>query len=219
MVILGGNKKILQNLVTSITECDDEAAFTAVKRVIEEGIEPIKAIEHGIVVGLKKIGDDYERGEVFLPELIMAANIAQKALRALLEHLPKGAEYRGQGRVVIGTVEGDIHDIGKNIVVAMLRANGFDVVDLGVDVSAKRFVDSVKELKPDVLGMSALLTTTMLKQEEVIEAMRRESIRNDVRVIIGGVPVTEEWVEKINADGLGKDAIDAVQKIKKFVEK
>lgn len=219
MIILGGSKKILQNLVKSITECDDEAAFTVAKRVIEEGIEPIEAIEHGIAVGLKKIGDDYERGEVFLPELIMAANTAQKALKALLEHLPKGSEYRGHGRVVIGTVEGDIHDIGKNIVVAMLRANGFDVVDLGVDVSAQRFVDSVKELKPDILGMSALLTTTMLKQEEVIEALKRESLRSDLRIIIGGVPVTEEWVKKINADGLGKDAIDAVQKIKKFVEK
>ncbi len=203
----------------SITECDYEAALTATKRIIEERIDPIEAIEHGIAIGLKKIGDDYEKGEVFLPELIMAANIAQKALKALLEQLPKGAEYRGHGRVVIGTVEGDIHDIGKNIVVAMLRANGFDVVDLGVDVSAQRFVDSVKELKPDILGMSALLTTTILKQREVIESLKRESMRSNVKVIIGGVPVTEEWVEKINADDLGKDAIDAVQKIKKLLEK
>ncbi len=203
----------------SITECDYEAALTATKRIIEERIDPIEAIEHGIAIGLKKIGDDYEKGEVFLPELIMAANIAQKALKALLEQLPKGAEYRGHGRVVIGTVEGDIHDIGKNIVVAMLRANGFDVVDLGVDVSAQRFVDSVKELKPDILGMSALLTTTILKQREVIESLKRESMNSSVKVIIGGVPVTEEWVEKINADDLGKDAIDAVQKIKKLLEK
>jgi 5-methyltetrahydrofolate--homocysteine methyltransferase len=129
--------------------------------------------------------------------------------------MPRGSDYRGQGRIVIGTVEGDIHDIGKNIVAAMLRANGFDIVDLGVDVSIQRFVDSVKKFKPDVLGMSALLTNTMPKQKEVIQALQRENIRDSVRIILGGVPVTEEWVKKIGADDLGKDAMDTVQKLKK----
>lgn len=207
--------KVLQDLVKSITDYDEEAASAAAEKAVEEGVDSIEAIEHGVAVGLKKIGEDYERGETFLPELMMGVNAAQKALKVLLEHTPQGSDYRGQGRIVIGTVEGDIHDIGKNIVAAMLRANGFDIVDLGVDVSIQRFVDSVKKFKPDVLGMSALLTNTMPKQEEVIQALKRENVRDSVRVILGGVPVTEEWVKKIGADDLGKDAMDTVQKLKK----
>ncbi|MFC1506376.1 B12-binding domain-containing protein [Thermoproteota archaeon] len=209
-------RKVLQDLVKSITDYDEEAASAAAEKAVEEGVGSIEAIEHGVAVGLKKIGEDYERGETFLPELMMGANAAQKALKVLLEHMPQGSDYRGQGRIVIGTVEGDIHDIGKNIVAAMLRANGFDIVDLGVDVSIQRFVDSVKKFKPDVLGMSALLTNTMPKQEEVIQALKRENVRDSVRVILGGVPVTEEWVKKIGADDLGKDAMDTVQKLKKI---
>lgn len=209
-------RKVLQDLVKSITDYDEEAASAAAEKAVEEGVGSIEAIEHGVAVGLKKIGEDYERGETFLPELMMGANAAQKALKVLLKHMPQGSDYRGQGRIVIGTVEGDIHDIGKNIVAAMLRANGFDIVDLGVDVSIQRFVDSVKKFKPDVLGMSALLTNTMPKQEEVIQALKRENVRDSVRVILGGVPVTEEWVKKIGADDLGKDAMDTVQKLKKI---
>ena len=209
-------RKVLQDLVKSITDYDEEAASTAAEKAVEEGVDSIEAIEHGVAVGLKKIGEDYERGETFLPELMMGANAAQKALKVLLEHMPQGSDYRGQGRIVIGTVEGDIHDIGKNIVAAMLRANGFDIVDLGVDVSIQKFVDSVKKFKPDVLGMSALLTNTMPKQEEVIQALKRENVRDSVRIILGGVPVTEEWVKKIGADDLGKDAMDTVQKLKKY---
>jgi trimethylamine corrinoid protein len=209
-------RKVLQDLVKSITDYDEEAASAAAEKAVEEGVDSIEAIEHGVAVGLKKIGEDYERGETFLPELMMGANAAQKALKVLLKHMPQGSDYRGQGRIVIGTVEGDIHDIGKNIVAAMLRANGFDIVDLGVDVSIQRFVDSVKKFKPDVLGMSALLTNTMPKQEEVIQALKRENVRDSVRVILGGVPVTEEWVKKIGADDLGKDAMDTVQKLKKI---
>ena len=208
-------RKVLQDLVKSITDYDEEAASTAATKAVEEGVDSIEAIEHGVAVGLKKIGEDYERGETFLPELMMGANAAQNALKVLQEHMPQGSDYRGQGRIVIGTVEGDIHDIGKNIVAAMLRANGFDIVDLGVDVSTQRFVDSVKKFKPDVLGMSALLTNTMPKQQEVIQALKQENVRNSVRVILGGVPVTEEWVKKIGADELGKDAMDTVQKLKK----
>ncbi|MEE9458204.1 MAG: corrinoid protein [Candidatus Bathyarchaeia archaeon] len=208
-------RKVLQDLVKSITDYDEEAASTAAEKAVEEGVDSIEGIEYGVAVGLKKIGEDYERGETFLPELMMGANAAQKALKVLLEHMPQGSDYRGQGRIVIGTVEGDIHDIGKNIVAAMLRANGFDIVDLGVDVSIQRFVDSVKKFKPDVLGMSALLTNTMPKQKEVIQALQRENIRDSVRIILGGVPVTEEWVKKIGADDLGKDAMDTVQKLKK----
>lgn len=209
-------RKVLQDLVKSITDYDEEAASAAAEKVVEEGVDSIEAVEHGVAVGLKKIGEDYERGETFLPELMMGANAAQKALKVLLEYMPQGSDYRGQGRIVIGTVEGDIHDIGKNIVAAMLRANGFDIVDLGVDVSIQRFVDSVKKFKPDVLGMSALLTNTMPKQDEVIQALKRENLRDSVRVILGGVPVTEEWVKKIGADDLGKDAMDTVKKLKKI---
>ncbi|WP_455369068.1 cobalamin B12-binding domain-containing protein [[Eubacterium] cellulosolvens] len=207
--------KVLQDLVKSITDYDEEAASLAAEKTVQEGVDSIEAIEQGVAVGLKKIGEDYEKGETFLPELMMGANAAQKALKVLLENMPKGADYRGQGRIVIGTVEGDIHDIGKNIVAAMLRANGFDIVDLGVDVSIQRFVDSVKKFKPDVLGMSALLTNTMSKQKEVIQALKRENLRDSVRVILGGVPVSEEWVKKIGADDLGKDAMDTVKKLKK----
>lgn len=208
-------RKVLQDLVKSITDYDEEAASTAAEKAVEEGVGSIEAIEQGVAVGLKKIGEDYERGETFLPELMMGANAAQKALKVLMKNMPQGSDYRGQGRIVIGTVEGDIHDIGKNIVAAMLRANGFDIVDLGVDVSIQRFVDSVKKFKPDVLGMSALLTNTMPKQQEVIQALKHENVRDSVRVILGGVPVTEEWVKKIGADDLGKDAMDTVQKLKK----
>ena len=209
---------VLEELSKSIILYDEEGSIKAAREGIKQQVSPIRAIRQGVAKGLKEVGDRFEKGEIFLPELMMAAGAAQSALKVLLEHIPKGSSYRGSGRVIIGTVQGDIHDIGKNIVSAMLRANGFEVIDLGTDVPAQEFARKVKELKPDILGLSALLTTTLPMQKEVISTLENEKIRQKVKVIIGGTAVTDTWANEIGADAIGRDANDAVQQARKLVK-
>jgi len=128
-------------------------------------------------------------------------------------------ETRGKGRIVIGTVEGDIHSLGKNLVITMLRIAGFEVIDLGVDVPCEKFIQAIKEYKPDVLGMSALMTTTMINQRKVIEELKRRGLRGEVKIIVGGAPVTEDWAREIDADAYARDAFEAVRKISELIEK
>jgi len=205
-------KNILKNLRDAILNYDIDGAIKAAKDALEVGVDPIKAVEEGLTKGIKIVGDRFGAGEVFLTELMVAAEAMKRAMAVLEPAIRERGEKAKKplGKVVIGTVEGDIHDIGKNLVSVMLSVEGFEVIDLGVDVPTEKFVAKVKEVKPDILAMSALLTTTMTKMEEVIKALEKENLRGKVKVMVGGAPVSEEWAKKIGADGYGADAMEAV---------
>ncbi|MEM2293020.1 MAG: corrinoid protein [Candidatus Aenigmatarchaeota archaeon] len=212
------NEAIIDKLRESIVNCDAERAVEIAKEVIEKGVDPIKAIEEGLSKGLRIIGERFAAGEAFLTELALGAETMKRALDVLMPIISKrGKERKILGKVVLGTVEGDIHDIGKNIVGAMLTSAGFEVIDLGVDVSTEKFVEKIKEYSPEILGMSALMTSTMVKMADVIEALKREALREKVKVMIGGAPTSKEWAEKIGADGYAVDAVDAVNVAMKLI--
>jgi len=210
---------VLKRLKEAIINYDVEAAVEASKEVVKTGFDPLKAIEQGLGEGLKIVGDKFGAGEIFLPMLMIAAQAMKESLAILEPTLAKGTSRKVVGKVVIGTVEGDIHDIGKSIVAAMLTANGFEVHDIGCDAPTSKFVEKVKQVNPDIVGMSALLTTTMPKMTEIINALKKEGLRKKVKVIVGGAPVSAAWAEQIGADAYGEDAMAAVDVAKNLVGK
>ncbi len=209
---------ILNKLMEAILNYDIEGAIKAAEEALKYGLDPIDAIENGLAKGIKIVGEKFGSGEIFLTELAIAAEAMKEALKIFEPAILKsGRERKVLGRIVIGTVEGDIHDIGKNIVSTLLMASGFEVIDLGVDVPVEVFVEKVKELKPDILALSALMTTTMIKMVDVIKALEREGLRDKVKVMIGGAPTSKDWAREIGADGHGVDAIEAVEVAKKLI--
>ena len=194
---------------------DVEAVKKAVNEKLESGVDPIKIIDL-LNQTLNEVGEKYEGGELFLSELMMVGYLASEITKLLEPHLIQ-AEMKARGKIVIGTVKGDIHDIGKNIVVMMLQSAGFEVVDLGIDVSAERFVEAVKDEEPDVLGMSALLTSTMNEMKSVTDSLEKSGLRSNVKVIVGGRPITDELAGEIGADGYAEDAVKAVRVIKELI--
>ena len=209
---------ILEKLRMAVERGDSEAAEAAAKEALEAEINPVEAIEQGLAVGISHVGEQFEKRELYLPDLMLAARAMEFGMKPLIEEVQKqGLEVKYLGRVLLGTVEGDIHDIGKKLVATMLQAGGFEVIDLGFDVPTQTIVEKVKELKPDILGLSAMMTSTMLKQGEVIESLRREGLAETVKVIIGGASVSEEWAKEIGAAGYGPDAEEAVQMSRRLV--
>jgi corrinoid protein of di/trimethylamine methyltransferase len=185
---------------------------------LRAGIDPLAAIDHGFKPGMDVVGEGFARGELFIPDLMMSGEAMKAAIATLEPELLKRKQQRQVlGRVVIGTVQGDIHEIGKTLVATMLAANGFEVHDLGVDVSPQRFVEAVREVDADVVGLSALLTTTLLNQETVIVHLKEAGLRERVKVIVGGVPAGPEWAEEIGADGYAENATQAVKVVKRLV--
>jgi corrinoid protein of di/trimethylamine methyltransferase len=212
--------ELLQAMRQSIIDGDPDRARELSERALAEGISPLEAINRGFVPGLTVVGGQFEQGEMFLPDLVLAGE-AMKAATAILEPeiQKQGAARESLGRVVLGTVKGDIHEIGKTLVATMLAANRFEVHDLGVDVPFDTFAIRAKEWNADIVGISALLTTTMVGQKNVIEAMERQGLRPQVKVIVGGAPVTQSWADEIGADGYGRDALSAVALAKSLVAK
>jgi corrinoid protein of di/trimethylamine methyltransferase len=211
------SKEIFARLAETVTNFDPEGAVDLTKKALASGIEPLRIIENGLALGLGKVGEQFGRHQLFLPDLVMAAEAMKAALTVLEPELSRKGEVRSfRGRVLIGTVEGDVHDIGKSIVAAVLTAGGFEVIDLGVDVRTSIFVEKVYELRPDILGLSALLSTTVLKQREVAEALTKAGLRGKVKLIVGGAAVTKEWAAKIGADGFAKDAFEGLEISKKL---
>lgn len=204
----------------SIIDGDPDRARELCQRALSEGISPLDAINKGFVLGLNAVGAQFEDGEMFLPDLVLAGE-AMKAATALLEpEIQKSGQARETlGKVVLGTVKGDIHEIGKTLVGTMLSASGFQVFDLGVDVPFETFALKAKELNADIVGVSALLTTTMTGQKGIVEAIERHGLRPKVKIIIGGAPVTQSWADEIGADGFGKDALGAVALAKTLMGK
>ncbi|MEM1574668.1 MAG: corrinoid protein [Nitrososphaerota archaeon] len=209
--------KILQMLKESILSFDVEKAVNAAKEAIKANIDPIKAIEEGFTKGIREVGELFAKGEIFLPELIMAGEAMKAAIEILKPLIPSGKGLKSLGKVVIGTVAGDLHDIGKSIVVSMLTANGFEVYDLGVDVPTEAFIKKVKEVNANILGLSALLTSTLPEMKKIIDELKKEGLRNKVKVIIGGAATTQKYANEIGADAWAGDAIEAVSKIKELM--
>lgn len=203
----------LEELQDAIRNFDEEGAEAKTRQALEEGIDPQTAIEAATEV-LEDVGNKFEEGQLFLFDLVSAGD-AMNASREILEAeiTNRGDERESEGKVILGTVEGDIHDIGKKILAALLSANGYEVVDLGVEVPAEEFIATFKELDADAVGASAMLTTTKEKQRELIEDLEAEGIRDDVIVMVGGAPVTDEWRDKIGADIHGETAFEAVKKL------
>ena len=210
---------ILNELGEAVRNFDEELSRNLAEKAVEMGVDPVEALEEGLAKALREVGDRFGRGDAFITELIAAAQAMEAGAGVLNEEIVRrGASRKAVGRFLIGTVEGDIHSIGKNIVATMLSAAGFEVIDMGVDVKTGEFIERVRELEPDILGLSALMTTTMTKQRDVIEALREADLRDGVKIIVGGAPVTEDWVEEIGADACGLDAGSAVQTALRLME-
>ena len=205
-------ERILKELREAVLDFDDDGARKLAAEAVAAGMDPVMVLEEGLAKTLREVGDSFGRGEAFVTELIAAAQTMEAGAEVLNEEIARrGASRKAVGRFMIGTVEGDIHSIGKNIVKTMLTAAGFEVIDLGVDVKAETFVEKAREYEPDIIGLSALMTTTMTVQREVIKALIGAELRKRVKIIVGGAPVTQAWVDEIGADGCGLDAGSAVQ--------
>jgi corrinoid protein of di/trimethylamine methyltransferase len=203
--------ELLDAMRRSILEGDPDRAAALAAEAIALCLAPLDAIQRGFVPGLNEVGEGFGRGDLFLPDLVMAGEAMKAATAVLDPELQKGGLQREiLGRVVLGTVQGDIHEIGKTLVSTMLSAAGFEVHDIGVDVPFETFALRARELGADIVGVSALLTTTMTGQRHVVEALDRHGLRPRVKVIVGGAPVTRGWAEEIGADGYGQDAVAAV---------
>ncbi|MEM3522438.1 MAG: corrinoid protein [Candidatus Bathyarchaeia archaeon] len=204
--------QVIEELKNAIINGNPDQALTWAKKAIEMKMNPIEVIEKGLNEALKIVGDAFGRGELFLCDLMMSAEAAKQASSILEEEIKKqGLGMKTIATLVIGTVAGDIHDIGKTLVATLFTAAGFKVIDLGIDVPTEQFIKAVKDYKPDLLGLSALLTVTALEQGKVIEALNKEGLRNSVKVMVGGGAVSREYAKKIGADGYGEDANEAVK--------
>jgi corrinoid protein of di/trimethylamine methyltransferase len=211
-------QEVLARLRDCVVNLDIDGVKRAAKEAIDAGVTPYEAIMEGMAKGMEVVGQKYEAGEYFLAELIMAGETMKEGLSVLQPYMKTG-DMKHIGKVVIGTVEGDLHDIGKNVVITLLTASGFEVIDLGVDVPAEKFVEAVKQYKPDIVAMSALLTTTMVNMAKVIKALEQAGLRDKVKIIVGGAPLTEEYAKQIGADAYGRDAVEGVNICKKWVSK
>ena len=208
-------QEILEAARKAIIDYDVAKAEEVAKEALASGVDPVVLIEKGFTPGIAEVGDRFDKGEAYLPELILAAD-AMKAGTAICEAaFPKGT-MKEKKKVVIGTVEGDIHDIGKSIVASFLTANGFEVHDIGRDAPAEKFVETAREVKADVVGASALLTTTMEQQKKIVEALKEARLRDKVKIIVGGAPTSQGWANEIGADAYAENATEAVAKVKQL---
>ena len=210
--------ELFQKMAQSIIDGDNEVASELAQQSIALDIDPLEAISQGFVVGVNKVGEAFSNGDAYLPELVMAGEAMKAAVNILEPELTKrGTERKMLGKVVLCTVEGDIHEIGKTLVGTMLSAAGFQVFDMGVDVPVMKVVEKAREVGADIIAMSALLTTTMVHQKDVIEALEDVGMRAKVKVLVGGAPVTKDWVKQIGADGYSEDAIGAINVAKQVL--
>ncbi len=207
---MSDKQAILTRLRDALVELDIDAIPGVCEEAMEAGISAYDAVIEGMAKGMEIVGEKYEEGEYYLAELVMAGETMKEGMAVLEPHL-KAGDVKAAGKCVIGTVKGDLHDIGKNVFVTLLKAQNFEVIDLGVDVSPQQFIEAVREQRPDVLAMSALLTTTMTEMGAVIAELEKQGLRDGLKVIIGGAPSTEEYAREIGADATAKDAVEGVR--------
>jgi corrinoid protein of di/trimethylamine methyltransferase len=210
--------ELYRAMAQSIIDGDADLAEQLARQAVDTGIHPLEAINKGFVTGVNHVGDQFSCGAAFLPELVMAGEAMKRAVSALEpEMVKRGAQRQVYGKVVLATIHGDIHDIGKTLVGTMLTASGFQVFDLGVDVPIESILAKAEEVGADIIAVSALLTTTMVRQRDLIKAADERGLRPKVKVMVGGAPVTREWVAEIGADGYSEDAIGAVKIAKQLL--
>ena len=210
-------ENLINDSIRSVIEGDEDAAIMVANAIIAEGINPVEIISEGFAKGMIKVGDLFENEEYALPEVLLSADAMQSALDLLSPHIPREEVEKKLGKVVIGTVQGDIHDIGKRIVATMLEVYGFEVYDLGRDVPLENFIEKVIEVNADIVAASALMTTTMVAQKMLHEALQEAGIRDKVKLMVGGAAVTQEWADKIGADGYAEEVTEAVKRAKQLV--
>lgn len=211
-------QEIFDKLAQAVIDGETEDAVELAKIALDQKLDPLACITQGLTVGIQKVGELFASGEYFLPELIIGADAMKAALEILEPALAGDQKREVAGTIVLGTVEGDLHEIGKTLVGTMLTANGFKVIDIGVDKPASEFIEAVKEAGANLVGASALLTTTMLQQEKLLDALKDAGLRDQVKVMVGGAPVTESYAKQIGADGYAEDAISAVDLAMRLVD-
>jgi corrinoid protein of di/trimethylamine methyltransferase len=209
--------EMLEKLAQAVIDGEPEDAAELAQQALAQGLDALDCINKGLSPGIDKVGELFATGEYYLPDLILGGDAMKAALEVLEPALAGGQNREILGRVVLGTVEGDLHEIGKTLVGTMLTANGFEVIDIGVDQPASKFVAAAKEHDATLVGASALLTTTMLHQQEVVGALKEAGLSDRVKVMVGGAPITENWAKEIGADGYAEDAIGAVAVAKELV--
>ena len=206
----------LEKIYQAVMEGDAGEATSQVEAALAAGVPASDILNKGCIAAMAEVGQLFEEGEMFVPEMLIAARAMQAAMSVLKPHLAEG-EIVSAGKVIIGTVAGDLHDIGKNLVGMMLEGAGFEIVDLGTDATAEKFVAAVQEHSPDMIGMSALLTTTMPSMSKTVEALTEAGLRDQVKILIGGAPVTQQYADNIGADGYAPDASSATRKAKELL--
>jgi corrinoid protein of di/trimethylamine methyltransferase len=211
------SQETFDKLAQAVVDGEPEDAVQLAQQALDAGLDPLECINQGLTKGIDRVGVLFADGDYYLPDLIIGAEAMKDALAVLEPALASNQERKVTGRVLLGTVRGDLHEIGKTLVGTMLTANGFQVADIGIDKSASEFITAVKETGATVVGASALLTTTMSEQQKIIEALVEAGLRDKVKVMVGGAPVTQAWADKIGADGYAEDAITAVAVAKKLV--
>ena len=209
-----------KDLVQAMSECNQEEAMGLISRYIQKGAG-VKDLLDALTQGLKELGEKFSRGEAFIPELVFGGEIFHEAMKAMGPQMSKGggAQIKAKGKVIMATVKGDLHDIGKNLVTTFLTVGGYQVIDLGTDVPNEKLIDIIQKEKPDVVGLSALLTTTMLGQRQFMAMLKEKGLRDKVKVMVGGAPVSQAWADEIGADGYGADAVDGKNKIDAMLHK
>jgi 5-methyltetrahydrofolate--homocysteine methyltransferase len=210
------SKDIVLRIRDGMINCQTDLVLDLVQQAIKEGIDAARVVNQGLTAGIRVLGDRFEKGEAFLPELAVGAETMKQALEFLEPHLSKTVDEDALGSIVIGTVQGDIHDIGKSIVATMLTVAGFTVYDLGIDVAPSDFIAKAREVNADIIAMSALLTTTMERMQETIDLLKKEKLDKRVHVMVGGAPVSQQFAESIGADGYGVDFNQAVKIAKRL---
>ena len=209
---------LIKAAVEAVIKGDEEAAVGVANKVVAEGLDPIEIISDGFAKGMITVGDLFAKEEYALPQVLLSAGAMQDAMDVLDPHIPRQDVKEKMGVVVIGTVQGDIHEIGKRIVGTMLEVYGFEVHDLGADVPIETFIEKAKELKADIVATSALMTTTMMSQKKLEEALKEAGMRDSVKTMVGGAAVTQDWADSIGADGYGQDVTEAVEEAKQLVK-
>jgi len=208
-----------EELHKSILEGNTDKAKEAVDGFIKEGVNPLNIISDGLVAGMTVVGKKFKVGDMFIPEVLASAGAMKEGIELLKPLLGEKLESISLGKVVIGTVQGDLHNIGKKIVAMILESEGFTVVDLGIDVPTEKFIEVVEQEKPKILGLSALLTTTMPRMKDIIEELKQKNLKSTVKVLIGGAPITQGFADSIGADGYAADAVTAADKAKQLIGK
>lgn len=212
------SESIFDELAQCVITGDEEKARNVAKKIIEMGLDPLRAINDGLMKGMQQVSEDFNNLKIYLPEVMMAAEAMKAALSILEPKILEKKIIEERKKVVIGTIQGDIHDIGKNIVALLLKANGFEVYDLGRDVPIDEFIKRAEEVKADIIAASTLLSTSMPYMEDLIKMLEERGLRNKYIVMVGGGPVTREWAKSIGADGYGEDGNEAVRVAKELLK-